>query len=329
MNQTTKKLLGNILKVCFALCLVYSLIQSGKLDFYQLRVIVHSWKNTLLTVFLWAFAILGLSSLRWKILLKGIGIETPLWRATQLTMIGLFFNSTIPGAVGGDIVKAVYVIRDVNAGRKTPAMLTILLDRIIGLMGLFVMGGVAILCNLSYFMHNKVLMPLAFLVLGVTAGTAAFFFVLFRGSSVLGRSLERVLSHENKVLSFFGKIYEALKVYKTQPFSLVKALVISIVIQTLIAMYFMYITFEMNGWVVDFSTFATIYPVGILLTALPLAPAGIGVGHMAFDKFYHLVGMENGANVFNVYILASIALNLTGFVPYMFIRKKVPLESTP
>ena len=43
----------------------------------------------------------------------------------------------MPGAVGGDIIKAFYVCRE-NSQRKTPVLLSILLDRIIGLLGLFV-----------------------------------------------------------------------------------------------------------------------------------------------------------------------------------------------
>ena len=61
--------------------------------------------------------------------------------AFLLGFIGNVFNLVIPGAVGGDFIKAAYLVRmDIN---RTQAVASMVIDRIVGLLGLFLLAGVA------------------------------------------------------------------------------------------------------------------------------------------------------------------------------------------
>ena len=60
------------------------------------------------------------------------------------TAIGLFFNIVVPGLTGGDLVKAVLAARD-HPERKAAAMISVLVDRLIGVLVLVLLGAVAIL----------------------------------------------------------------------------------------------------------------------------------------------------------------------------------------
>jgi uncharacterized membrane protein YbhN (UPF0104 family) len=73
----------------------------------------------------------------------------------------------------------------------------------------------------------------------------------------------------------------------------------------------------------DAALLAPIFPFGTLATAIPLAPGGLGVGHAVFDKLFHLVGLPGGANVFNIYVLSQLVLNLLGFIPYLYVKSKI------
>ena len=57
-------------------------------------------------------------------------------------------------------------------------------------------------------------------------------------------------------------------------------------------------------------------PIGLITTAIPLAPSGIGIGHVAFESLYQLVGVAGGADIFNMYIVLQLAVYLTGGIPY-------------
>jgi uncharacterized membrane protein YbhN (UPF0104 family) len=68
--------------------------------------------------------------------------------------------------------------------------------------------------------------------------------------------------------------------------------------------------------------FAAIFPVGFLASALPIAPGGLGVGHLVFDQLFAIIGIVHGANIYNCVFLSQTAFNLMGFLPYMFLKKE-------
>ncbi len=317
-----KSFILTLLKIFIAALLIGYLLQSGQLDFRSFNMFLESPLLLLAVVVGWIVVVLGLGSLRWWFLLRGVGIDTDYLRVVQLNMVGLFFNSTIPGAVGGDIIKAVYVMRDQKAQTKTPSMLTIVLDRVVGLIALFVIAGVAVSFEFRRLVAMPALVPLIVFIYAICFCSLCLFLILFSRETWIERRIAAFFApYESGVMKIPKSIFESLLVYKERPASLVAALLISIVLQSAVMFFFLYLSARLNGVVPELSTFAAIYPIGILVTALPLAPAGVGVGHVAFDQLYKLVGMENGANVFNLYVLLQIVFNLAGVIPYLFMKR--------
>ncbi len=83
-----------------------------------------------------ACAVLGAAfvagSLRWWLLLKVQDIDLPFGLVTKLAFVGLFFNLFLFGAIGGDVLKAVYVMKYAPQ-KKTRATLSIIMDRAMGM----------------------------------------------------------------------------------------------------------------------------------------------------------------------------------------------------
>jgi hypothetical protein len=69
---------------------------------------------------------------RWWILMRAQSIFIGFWVAVRLHFLGLFYNNCMPGAVGGDLVRAWYVTRHTN--RKFEAALSVFVDRVVGLL---------------------------------------------------------------------------------------------------------------------------------------------------------------------------------------------------
>lgn len=96
-------------------------------------------------LFAMAFAIymtaMVLTFFRWFWLVRVVEPSFRPHAAVLLGFIGNLFNLVIPGAVGGDLIKAAYLVRmDVN---KTQAIASMVIDRILGLLGLFILAGIA------------------------------------------------------------------------------------------------------------------------------------------------------------------------------------------
>ncbi len=84
---------------------------------------------------------LFLRAYRWLLLLRGLGISITYWRLAELYFIGNFFNMALPSGFGGDVVRVVEVAQNVPTSTATG---TVILDRLTGLIMLFVMGALII-----------------------------------------------------------------------------------------------------------------------------------------------------------------------------------------
>ena len=88
--------------------------------------------------------------------------------------------------------------------------------------------------------------------------------------------------------------------------------------------YYSYITDTVVGSNVSLFLLSIIFPIGNILIALPLAPGGLGVGHLAFDSLFQLIGIKDGANIFNLVFVINMSLNLLGAIPYFLMKKDLP-----
>lgn len=74
---------------------------------------------------------------RWQVILRGSGADIRFRRLVELYFVGTFFNAFLPSGFGGDVVRAAEAAQDVPA---TIAVSTVVIDRLSGLMALFLMA---------------------------------------------------------------------------------------------------------------------------------------------------------------------------------------------
>jgi hypothetical protein len=319
----------NLLKFGIVAALLGWMISSGKLSFSQLMLVLRRPDAVLASVVVWVMGPVLLGTARWWLLMRGAGISCDYVRALKLQMIGFFFNTAMPGAVGGDIVKAIYIVRDQQgASRKTPAMLSVILDRIVGLIGLFAMGVVAALMYLKQLSGNPMTADLIRGLSFVVVCSVVFLGVVFVPYKNDRDPVARLLKLKLPFFGVLSGVYSALRNYRDKPGVVFAAIGISIVVQMIFLWFMGFIGRIMYGPALfDAALLAPIFPFGILVTAIPLAPGGFGVGHAAFDKLFSLVGLPGGANVFNVYALSQLILNLLGILPYLSMKSKIQVET--
>ena len=87
---------------------------------------------------------------RWWFLLRANGLNVRFLEAQKYGWIGLFFNNALPGATGGDVIKAVYIARRCS-GDKVRAIVSIFVDRMIGVVSLLFVGCIASLMAMDRF----------------------------------------------------------------------------------------------------------------------------------------------------------------------------------
>ena len=131
-----KKRWMNVLRVLIsvgALAFLFRQIGLGK----TLDVLRQADLRYLLAAFLLYILSLIIRAYRWFVLLHSLDPTVPLSRLLRLYFVGAFFNAFLPTTYGGDVVRALELTRDTDASASVG---TVLLDRMTGLLVLFVMG---------------------------------------------------------------------------------------------------------------------------------------------------------------------------------------------
>jgi len=156
----------------------------------------------LLAAFLLFVLSLGIRAVRWFVLLRALDPAVPFGRLLRLYFVGQFFSSFLPSQFGGDVVRALELTQDTDSSASVG---TVLLDRMTGLLVLFVMGLVVLPFNAA-----RMEPWLVWLLLGVAGGG------LVAGGLVLeGRLLRRLTRWLPPALSLAGqgplaKVYAAV-----------------------------------------------------------------------------------------------------------------------
>lgn len=311
--------------MAFSGAIIFWLIYAGKLDLSHLGLYLSHPYLAIGSVVLFLFGFIGFQSYRWRLLLEGVGVTVTQTKAMVLQMIGFFFNVAMPGAVGGDFVKAFYVSR--LSGEKTKPMLTVILDRILGLISMFVLAAMVTLVS---FEHAWSIVALRPFILGsllvVFCAPLVFFFVYMNRHRDL--SSVKYLQGNHRVVLIVKKVVDALWSYREKPMVIFKCVLVGMVVQIFYGVLVYYVCWLVNGEAPGVAPFATAMPFAVLLASIPLAPGGLGIGHAAFENIFMLAGIKNGANIFNVVILGQLLLNLTGAIPYLlYKRSPLPLAS--
>jgi uncharacterized membrane protein YbhN (UPF0104 family) len=90
-----------------------------------------------------SIALIILLAIRWSFFLRAFGFHLGLRELVRLTWAGQFFNSYLPGSIGGDAIKMFAVIGRFPE-RRLLSSSTIILDRLSALLALFILAGVSL-----------------------------------------------------------------------------------------------------------------------------------------------------------------------------------------
>ncbi|MGZ3713389.1 MAG: lysylphosphatidylglycerol synthase transmembrane domain-containing protein, partial [Bdellovibrionota bacterium] len=306
------------LKFGFAFAILGYMVYSGRLDMNVVRR-GFSHSAMLLASCTLVFFALVTSLYRWGLLLRGQGIEITMGQLIRYGMIGNFFNTTMPGAVSGDLIKAWYLLADYKGQKKTPLLTSILLDRVMGVFGLVIVSASPIFFQWRRVWDTPQLAHLAQVVLLLFASVVFFYGYLLLSAS---GPLAKLRFHMNALNKFRpGKMlleaYDALITYREHPVILVQALLLSICTHLFIVTVVIFCAQALGETNIPFFQFFLLVPIGLLSTAVPVAPSGLGVGHVAFDALFRLAGSTLGAEIFTMLVTIQIMWNLTGIIFYL------------
>lgn len=308
--QKTFSRLTPLLKVLFGVGIVGWMAGTGKLNLVLVAKALSSWTMAVAILAI-GYLQIGITTWRWHLLLMAQRIRLPIGRVWRLTMIGMAFNVVIPGAVGGDVIKAYYVGRAVP-GAKCSAATTIVMDRAVGLIGLLLLGAVMALANAKDILASPTTRSLGGVILGgVVGGLLALHAAIFAGGRMAQLKFLPVSMRD---------VFSALHQYRRHSAVIPVVLLLSTLNQGLTCATY-YLALRAVGISdLPFSQFFLVVPLGFIATAIPVSPAGIGVGQAAFFALFKMIApryASAGADALTVFQLMFVLVCLTGLCWYV------------
>ena len=306
----------------------------GRIDLLgELRTAVPGY--LVLSVALMATGVI-LSSYRWLILMRLQGLPVGSRLCFRLTMIGTFWNLVIPGGVGGDVVKAVY-IKDLAGPKAAEGMLSIVVDRILGLLGLFMVAILAVLFCIPFLraanheIKNIVVSVTCIAAGGATALALAAghdFVTALPGVSHLvgwlGPRLPRPIS------AIIVRVVHAMDIYRAQGFSVLLCLAISMLIHSLTALAVWSIGKSFGAAILRMRDYFLATGMANTIAAVPITPGGIGARDVILQHFFEAAGEAHRicSLIPPVFSLVFVLLGLVGglFYFYQVRHTSIPLN---
>ncbi len=269
----------------------FTLLKGIRLPFYFLGI--GSWLILLLIV-----------TKRWQLLLEAAEVPLSYRRALRLCFIGYFFNNVMPGLTGGDLVRAVMVARDAKEKRARAAV-TVLVDRLVGLMGLLILGAVVLSFAPPQFAGGEETLArvrwavFAFLACGFL-GTWAYQSPSVRKTLGLDALLRRLPFRDQ-----FQSLDEAVTIYNPRRGTLFLTLLLSIALQVFGVLAFYSMGIALGSTLSALDNFA-VFPIVQTISSVPVAPAGWGIGETLYGRFFSGLG-----STFTLGVAVSILFRLT------------------
>jgi uncharacterized protein (TIRG00374 family) len=220
---------------------------------------------------------------RWWWLLRVNGTDVSLLETLRFTWIGIFFNNVIPGATGGDVIKALYIMKRCP-GHRVQVMVSVIVDRVLGLGSLALLGAVVVLFALDRFF--EIALGIWGVILGVALLGCVAFSKRLRNRVRLKSLLERLPHRIGHVLRL---IDQAVFFYRGHKWVIAASLVAGIGNHVVSVLSVVFIGKALGIGVPVFEYFALI-PVINIISAIPVMPNGWGLGELLYQNLFGTYG---------------------------------------
>jgi len=273
-------------------------------------------------------AIILLGARRWLIALRAQGLSLPWGRALRISLVAHFFNSFLLGSTGGDLVKAYYAARE-TAHQKTEAIVTVFVDRVIGLWAMLLFAGIMTFPNLELLRSHDLLRLLALMVVAILIAGSGFVGLAFwgglsrrwRGAREWLRRLPQGAWLERSLISCreFGR---------NRHFFL-RMVLLSMALNVLCVAQYVVLARGLSIGVPPV-VWLFVVPSIICISALPITPSGLGIRENLYVAILagapFLVAETSALTISLLAYAGSLAWSVIGGIVYLFLKDREHLE---
>ena len=224
-------------------------------------------------VFMGMTIVLGL--VRWRLVLGAQGLNLSLLRTAEISFVAHFFNSFLLGSTGGDLLKAYYAARETHH-KKAEAVMTVLIDRLVGLFAMLLFACLMMPPNLDLLRKHRRLAALCWLAVLMMSACGSVLSLSFWGGLSRTWSSARVWLRRLPKAELLERALDAARQFGREPMLLGKLLGISMVLNVCCVLQIMVLGWGLGLQIPPLALFV-IVPVIVCVSALPITPSGLGL----------------------------------------------------
>jgi uncharacterized protein (TIRG00374 family) len=279
---------------------------------------------------------------RWWLLLHVQDVKISFFETLSLTLQGFFFSLVLPGgSLGGDVVKAAFIAKRAPEGKKLTGAFTILIDRVLGMIALFSLAGIAGIISYRFLSGVSGVMEVILysLLFGCFTGLIASIVIFFHRQLEKIKLIKWCLNLADKLAKgAIHRLMEAMDSFRNAWPTLIKIILISVFcIHLVLSLVVYFIARGLDSPSVDPEIYVLGTTLGNAAGSIPMTPSGTGTRDAVIEKVFKAAFIKNDPNlnpenagglalaIALMFTAVVLVFNLFGglfFIFDKFIRKK-------
>jgi uncharacterized protein (TIRG00374 family) len=263
---------------------------------------------------------LSINYIRWYVLVRALGLEFTLRDSFRLGSLGLLLSQVSFGSIGGDLFKAVFIARE-QPGKRTEAVASVLIDRIVGLFAMLLVASAGYAVARQSMEFSPRLHALAQFVV-VCAAIGAVGVGLLMTSAFTGPWAKSQAERVPGIAVTLDRLIDAAGAYRHQRRYLFAGILLGCVTHTL---FVVAIWFIGRGLPIEEPPLLAVFVVGpmsLATGALPFTPGGLGTFETAMDELYRAAGADPGAGFLVAIAYRAMVYVMAAFGGIYYLRAR-------
>lgn len=256
------------------------------------------------------------SAWRWHVLLVYKNFRMTFAKTLMIYFIATFFNNFLPTTIGGDVMRVLYSMKD----RRADAVATVLVDRILGFVGLFIFALCAVLYLLAVKQQTEFL-PV--IIIGL-ASIIIITYLLF--SQQVYRRISPLISRVKimRIGERLNHLHEATTEFSRASALIILCVCLSVVIQMLLALSPFIVLRGMGITTLDVVPFFIYVPIINVISMIPVSFNALGVREYSYSVLFSRVNLlpETSVAISLVSFFLYFVVSLIGGLIFIFYKKE-------
>jgi uncharacterized protein (TIRG00374 family) len=246
----------------------------------------------------------------------------------EISLIAHFFNSFLLGSTGGDLIKAYYAARETHH-KKPEAVVTVVVDRLIGLFSMLLFAALMMLVNLPFLLKHRELVGVGWAVMAMLLLCSLVLGLMFWGGISRAWPQAREWLQRLPKGAWLEQALDAARSFGRERRFLLKAVLVSFVINVVCVLQIAILAWGL-GLKIPLLVLFVVVPVIICISALPITPSGLGIRENLYVLTLAGPGLQVPATeALSLSLLAyfgSLVWSVIGGIVYWAVRDRQCLD---